>query len=417
MNKIIRVVGFLVLFCSIFMILEKTFFNRNEVNSVWGKLENTEIDILLMGNSHLYTSLDAKVLSDATGLEIDCLGSGSQYMEQTLENLKVVLKYQKPKFIILETNCFYGDSRDKMWGESFGLMLQNTDGVNNFWYKVQSVLKTYKMQDIGTALFQLVRPTETWSRFEDFSKRKEYIEDMNGYRGAKSKALVYQKMDEVQSEYLERYQRGEKLSLTDYNEQALREFLELTNKNDIEVWMYKGPTTRASYAKHALIAEDICREYDNVIYIDDMHAVLTEIGLDENDWYDSGHLNRAGGEKVTRFYGTLLAERLGVDLSWNDVFAYSGEAVTALGYGNYLYEMNNYSNNCLYQFKLYVDGELLDVQDYSKNNTYECEYDAQSSDSVKVYCAMIPVEDAALRDKSVNRIYVSFMKQNDCIIE
>jgi len=417
MNKIIRVVVFWIFFCSIFMTLEKALFNRNEVNSVWGKIENTEIDILLMGNSHLYTSINAKVLSDATGLEIDCLGSGSQYMEQTLENLKVVLKYQRPQYIILETFCVYDDTKDKMQSESIGLMLRNSDGVEKYWYKFQSVLNTYKMKDVCTAMFQLVRPTEMWSRFEKFPKRKDYIKDLNGYRGAKSKALVHQDMEEIQSKYNAIYQKGEKSSLTDYNEKALREFLELTNEKDIEVWMYKGPTTRTVYAKQALAMEEICREYDNVMYIDDMHMVLTEIGLNEDDWYDTGHLNRAGGEKVTRFYGTLLAERLGVDLNWNDAFTYSGEEVTELSEGNYLYKMNNYSNNCLYQFKLYVDGELLDVQDYSENNTYECEYDARSSDVVNIRCSMIPMEDIELGDKSENRIYYTFMKQNDCVIE
>ena len=109
MKKIIHVIGFLIVFCFTFMIIEMLLFNRNDVNSVWGKIEDTEIDILLMGKSHIYTSLNAEVLSEATGLEIDCLASGSQYMEQTLENLKVVLKYQVPKYIVLETNCFCSD--------------------------------------------------------------------------------------------------------------------------------------------------------------------------------------------------------------------------------------------------------------------------------------------------------------------
>lgn len=413
----LRAISFVIVFCILFLCCEKLFFNKNDVNSVWGKLDNTDIDILIMGNSHAYTSLNAKALSDAIGLEVDLLGSSSQYMEQTLENLKVVLQYQTPKYIVLETNCSYGDRKESMRGEFMGMMLQNSDGIKNYWYKLQSVVRTYKLTDVFTGMFQLVRPVDMWTRWSRFPDKDNYIADANGFRGTTTTAVVERSMQDVQDEYMQIYEAGKRTPLTDYNERALREFLQLAQDNGIEVWMYKGPTTRAEYARHALEIEDVCRNYSNVTYIDDMHAVIAEIGLGQSDWYDTGHVNRAGAGKVTRYYGELIAERLGVDLDWNASYEYCGEKIKQTEAGTYQYTMENYSEECLYQFKLYVDGKLQEVQDYSTNNVYECAYDARTSESCTVYCSMIPTGDAELGDGSESRIYTAFMKQNDCVIE
>ncbi|MBO5068958.1 MAG: hypothetical protein J6C37_01135 [Roseburia sp.] len=370
-----------------------------------------------MGNSHAYTSLDAAVLSQAAGLDVELLGSPSQYMEQTLENLKVVLNYQSPKYIILEINALYGDNKEKMQGESRGFQLQNSDGIENYCYKFQSVVNTYKPVDVLTAMFQLVRPVNMWTRWEKFSERKDYIKDANGFRGTGSFAVLSIEMQEFQDAYQSKYFEGKKTELTDYNEAAFRDFLNLAQKNNIEVWIYKAPTTRTAYAGYTCAVEEICRDYENVAYIDDMHMVAADIGLTGGDWYDSGHLSRSGAGKVTQYYGQLMAERFGRTADFASAFAYQTETVAENPDGTYSYAMKNYSKDCLYQFKMYVDGILQDVQEYSEKNVYECEYDIRINQNCQIYCSMIPGRDADLGDNSASRIYLSFMKQNECVIE
>lgn len=418
-KKIVRAISFGVVFCMLFITCEKVFFNRNEVNSVWEKIQNPkeDIDVLIMGNSHAYTSLDAKVMSQATGLDVELLGSSSQYMEQTLENLKVVLRYQTPKCIILEANAAYADSRENLQGDSIGLQLQNTDGIQNYWYKFQSVVQTYKTKDILTGMFQLVRPVNTWTRWGKFKTRNNYIKDYNGYRGTDTFALNEMDMFDLQEEYKERTRSGQNMELTEYNKKALQEFFSLTADNNIPVWLYKSPTTRTGYANYMLAVEEIAKEYDNVVYIDDFHTIMDDLELNQGSWYDTGHLNRMGAEKVTRYYTQLLSARLNTTVDWNNVYGYSGESVTETASGTYLYTMDNYEKDCLYQFKLYVDGQLVEVQDYSDKNSYETSYDVTTSNEAVIYCAMIPNEDAELGDKSENRIYLKLMMQNDCVIE
>lgn len=416
-KDILRATTFVVVFCILFMVCERELFNKNEVSSVWSKLDDTEIDVLIMGNSHVFTSLDAKVLSDATGLDIELLGSPAQYSEQTLENLKVVLQYQQPKYIILEMNCFYGDTRDQMKNDFRGLMIQNTDGIEDYRYKLESVYRTYGTEDIFTNTFQIFRSVDMWKRWENFEERDNCIENANGYQAKEGLATVLMDLGALKDEYSQHHEAGTAIPLEDYNESALREMLQLAEENDIEVWMYKGPTTKAEYAECGLAIEEICKDYPNVAYIDDMHLSLTSIGLGTEDWYDWEHLNRQGAEKVTRYYAEMMAERLGVSLHWDEVFAYRTEDVQPAENGTYLYAMKNYSEQCLYQYELYVDGKLEDVQKYSPDNIYECTYDIRNSESCELYCSMIPAEDAALGDESESRIYLPFMKYNTCVIE
>lgn len=413
----IRAISFCIIFCALFMLCEKIFFSRNEICSTWEKVQNVDnVDVLVMGSSRAFTSIDADAMSQALGLDVEILGSSSQYMVQTLNNLKVVLDYQNPRLIVLEAYSIFSDG-EELRQEKKGMIFQNSDGIENYFRKFQSLSNILDWKDIPSGMFQLLRSTNTWSRFSDFKDREEYISDANGYRARAKYARLVTDMENVQEAYNIKYAESEVEKLPPDNVYALKEFLTLTEKKGIDVWIYKSPTTVSQEASFMRAVEQICSDYGNVSYIDDLNKVAADIGISSGDWYDSGHLNRSGAEKVTVYYGNLMAERFGIDADWDRPFAYRTENVVKNADGKYSYTMENYSKDCLFQFELYSDGELIDVQDYSENNTYVCEYDVRTDAQMKLYCSMIPSDDAELGDRSENRIYISFMSQNDCVIE
>lgn len=416
-RNFLRATVFAVVFCIVFLACDKLFYDNNEVNSTWGKLDNTKIDVLFMGNSHIDTSLDAKVLSDTTGLEIRALSSSAQNMEQTLANLKVLLKYQKPERIVLEVFAVQINNKEEMQTEGLGKMLRNTDGIENYWYKLQSVLQTYWPKNIMTAMFQLTRPIDMWSRWTDFAHNKEYRVDANGFQDRDTYALVTKDMTAFAEEYIERYEQGNKGGMAEYSREAFEEFLAITQENGIEVWIYKGPTTRSSYADTMVTVEEICKDYSHVTYIDDMHREMNTIGLGQDDWYDTGHLNRVGSEKVTRYYGELLAQRMGITLNWDAPFAYYGETAEQTEEGKYRYTMENYSPDCLYKFVLRKNYKALETQEFSENNSFECDIELGTSENYRLDCIMIPKSDATLGEESENKLKYTFMTLNDCVID
>lgn len=407
--------GFLAVFAIIFIILELNFFSKSGVSSVWGAIQNPNenMDVLVMGNSHAYTGLDTNALSQALGKNIQILGSGSQNMPVTYENLKVLLNYETPEYIILECFSAINNTKEYLQGDSRGLLIQNCDGIENYCYKADAVMNTFSWNTIPEGMFQLCRPVNMWTRWKlvdgyrtdevcGYRKREKYIDDAVDLKQIQNKC---------------KESSLKKMSLSEYNEKALKQFLELTNKKGIKVWIYKAPTLKPELSGYVEEIRAISSEYDNVDYVDDMQLVMTDIGLDVSDFYDTGHMNRSGAEKFTQYYGRIIQERLKISGNWDGVFAYESENVEKMADGKYRYSMKNYSNECLYRFRLNVNDEIVDETDYSENNTYFSEYDVRENEEVKLYCSMIPKTDAEAGDRSEARIWLPFMQKSECVIE
>ena len=134
MKKVIRIGAFVCIFIICLMFLENIFFSKRGILTVWDNIQNGEeqIDVLFMGNSHVYTALDTKCMSEALNKNIYVLGSGSQNMEMTYETLKYILKHKKPEIIILEIYSPVIDSREELQTTRIGNMMRYFDGVDNY---------------------------------------------------------------------------------------------------------------------------------------------------------------------------------------------------------------------------------------------------------------------------------------------
>ena len=164
----LRVGAFILIFCILFLGLEKFCFDDRSLWPTWKTLqskEGEEPDILILGNSNAYTTLNALYLSEAFEKNVQILASDSQIMPITLENYKVVSKYQNPKIIILEMTSIIFNTRDSLRNEQKGSAMVNFDGISNYWDKLRAVSSFFKPQDILESMFQLLRPSSSWSRF------------------------------------------------------------------------------------------------------------------------------------------------------------------------------------------------------------------------------------------------------------
>jgi len=65
--------------------------------------ENNDIDILLVGNSHLYTGINPKNLSTALGCNAFILASPGTHVDDHYYVIKEAIKVKKPKLVVLET--------------------------------------------------------------------------------------------------------------------------------------------------------------------------------------------------------------------------------------------------------------------------------------------------------------------------
>lgn len=123
---IIRTISFSIVMIIILVGLEKIFFNSAAVCDTWEDIQNpmeSDPDILFLGNSHIYTSINPEIINESTGLKVEILGSASQNSIITLSNLEIALRYKKPKCIILEANVILSDNMEELINEKRGYII------------------------------------------------------------------------------------------------------------------------------------------------------------------------------------------------------------------------------------------------------------------------------------------------------
>lgn len=342
-------------------------------------------------------------------------------MELTLVHLKTALEYKKPKYILLEVFSPILDNKATLAeGGPKGNLLMDLDGIHNYADKFSALCTLVDWKSMPEGMFQLCRPAHRWDRWNIKRNRKIKVSNTHGYEAAstaKSFATGTKRVEDIESACRAAYSNHELEELADYNRDALVEFLDITKQNGINVVLYKAPTMRTDDFGRVNEVFAIAKDYDNVVLCQDTRCDMLEMGLELEDFYDDGHLNKRGGEKFTYYFGNLLSAELDLPIDWDRVYAYKGEKIECLADGQFMYSMENYCTDTLYQFELYKENTLVEKIDFSENNYYVCEIDISNSTEYKLICSMIPTECKEQKEACEDYIRVEFMKQNQCIIE
>ena len=104
---------------------KKEYFVGNQANNHSGRKWNAfyefvenkskSVDILVLGNSHASSGIEPYILSENTGTYCFILNTPGTGSVDLYYNLVEVLKYCKPKLVIIETSCLIGDGIGKEW--------------------------------------------------------------------------------------------------------------------------------------------------------------------------------------------------------------------------------------------------------------------------------------------------------------
>ena len=408
---------FILCFLIVFVLLDGLLFDETWETTVWKKVQCEDgPEILFMGNSHAYVSFIPSVLDSALGMDTEVLASPAQNMYMTLENLKTILRYYSPRLIILEANAIYADNRDEMQGEKKGNTLQNIDGVRSYIDKIRISAKTLKFEDIPLGVTQLCRKGLMYSRWERLGESVAANpferQDIEGYKILSTHFGGEADICDIENFYTET-EGGlftESRIPETKNEKALHEFLQLAEKNSIEVWIVKAPTLRKDKNMIATMMriEEIADEYSAVTCIMDLHESMTSMELTPMDFYDRGHLNRCGAVKCTTYFGEILGERLGVTPDYSKAFFYKGENIKLEDDGLYSYTMETFGDT-RYCFEQKTDGKYVCISDWSNKNTVKVELLPENADQLRV--TMLPA-DVPISEAATQGLTLSFMVPN-----
>ena len=308
-----KVFLFLLLFFVLLHAAVLLLYPSNAIFRTWQRfyrLQRGKIDLLIVGNSHAYSSFDPEIISEMTGQDSYILATNSQNVVQTYFNVKEALHYQHPDRIILEAfaldendNWRFGtETPDRDWKKE-----SNMDGMRFGLTKLEAITQQYLRENWSYAAFPILRCHGNWADIETIGSNLAFyiggIGKYSSFRPSESKMT-----EETKALYDTAAYNPAPKAISEVNIEYFHKLAQLCRDEDITLSlvmapMYDGYIRSINYEDWKGKMEELA-ESEGLFYLD-CNVHYEEIGLTSQDFEDlyNGyhHLNQDGADKVTKF--------------------------------------------------------------------------------------------------------------------
>ena len=364
LRALVRLVIFACVFFAMLVGLDRLFFSSYYVHPTWEYAANCEhelIDVLFIGNSHTHTSIDAGLLSQATGLNIRSLSCDSTNGENVAAGLEAFLNYEIPKVVVVEMCPFTAKNFALMRNEKIGIVYQHLDGIPDYSIRFKAVSQVADLENIPSGVFQLLRNTLMWSRWSFTNSSRNYFDQYGAkklYQVSYDASFDPEKIRSAFSAPID----AKKVGMAPRNQKAFKKIIDLAEQYGFNIWVYNAPLGSYSsvYAEALNYVASLQQEHPSIRYIDNSMLALQEIGISKTDFYDGGHLNANGMEKTSVWMGKLIAERFHTVFQTDSLPLYKATTVTMLEDGKYRYTFDAFGEG-QYRFVYQVNGKRIDT--------------------------------------------------------
>ena len=264
--------------------------------------ETTAHDVLFIGDCEVYECFTPPTLWEEYGITSYVRGSAQQLTWQSYYLLKESLKRETPRVVVFNVLALkYGEPQSEAYNR------MTLDGMQWSWEKVEAIRASMTEEESFLSyVFPLLRFHSRWSEVCEEDLKYLFSKPTVSYNGYLMQTDIKPMEEEI-----------EPFPLTDYTlPEASMYYLEqmrlLCEENGVEFVLIKAPTNSWRYYWYDEWDAQICRyaEEKDVDYYNFI-PLCEEIGIDwSTDTYDAGaHLNVYGAEKMTAYFGKLLAEK------------------------------------------------------------------------------------------------------------
>lgn len=307
-------------------------------------LKEDLVDVLFLGSSRCYCSINNAVLWEEEGISSFSLAISGQDIASSYHCFVEALKTQTPEVVCFE---LYGTTFNGYAVESN--MYRNT---LHYRYSLNAVNAVRAIapdrQEELLLRWPIVHTRYTELKKDDFeAERPAYI----GYHSE----FVTRTVDTLWSGV-----GAEELAIGETEEMWLRKIISLAEENDIKLCFFVAPAVLTEKEqKNINYVEKIAREHD--VPVINMARLEQELQLNRGtDFIDIAHANYYGAQKVTSFMANFLKQNY-------DLKDRRGEAGYELWNENSIVRRHEYQNQILkttYVMQDYL-GKLLDLEEYT----------------------------------------------------
>ena len=330
-------VKILLLFAAVFLALmftdKKGYFTAEQINNhirkKWASFYNytktKEVDVIILGNSHIITGVDPFVLSDATSSICFILGNSGTGIIDAWFQLGEALKRTQPKLVVLETYCINNGEKPATAAIP---NLQSFDAQKDVFYKLRCMPKLFHSDSWAAAWSPTIRNHSFL--LTDMERIKYNIKNPKEPKSTKLDLGRFARFNSgLQDSTLAKYEslgapvKGKEYQTSDFTKKYLQEIMQMCQAKNIPVLfvtvpMYYKHVSDYDVWKTALNEElkkypdskwlDLQMPYDTLLYTPEMF---------ENTYETNQHLSNRGmmvtayklAEFIHENYPALLPDR------------------------------------------------------------------------------------------------------------
>lgn len=391
MHRMIKKIVIFILCFIIIFLLTEAFFYKQQKEHMWEyiyKEEDDNIDVLFLGSSLFFRSVDASFINETTGLKTGILGCGSMNLKIALNDLEIALKHKKVQVLVIDSNVAL--ERLDYKKSQYGVLILHNDKIPNQLDRLKANFYEFPIKDFPAAMFQLCRPTLTWERYKK-EEPKEINENWGYY------PLYEMSKNLVEENYTPVMMQEDCNKNTDYypldEEETIlwNELIVLAKEYDCKIWIVDMPRLDKDYAEKTIgkipyifeMAES--QEVDKCI---ELNNELVTMGLEPTDFYDKMHLNVNGSRKFTQYFiENYIKPEFSIDSNYPS-YGIKDETFEKVSNG-YKYSLDTYGK-CLFRFIYYRDNNIEKEWDISDTNYVLLPHELEENE--KLYYQIISAE-------------------------
>lgn len=250
---------------------------NNQIKRKWASFydytKKKEVDVILLGNSHVITGVDPFVLSDATSSTCYILGNSGTGIIDAWFQLGEALKHTQPKLVVLETYCMNNGTKPE--GEAIPY-LQSFDAQRNVFYKMRCMPQlfysdswveawstsirnhSFLLTDTARIKYNIKNPKEPKSTKLDLGRFARF-----GY-GLQDTTLT--KYDSLGAPV-----KGEEYQISDFTKKYLQKIMKMCEEKNIPVLFLTVPMYYKHVCNYEVWKETLNKElqkYPNTKWLD-----------------------------------------------------------------------------------------------------------------------------------------------------
>ena len=264
--------------------------------------EKPDHDVVFIGDCEVYESFTPPTLWQEYGITSYVRGSAQQLIWQSYYLLEETLQYETPKAVVFNVlSIKYGEPQREEYNR------MTLDGMIWSKSKIASIYASMTEEESFLSyVFPLLRYHSRWSDLSAEDWQYLFHRDTVSHNGYLMQTSVKPQTSTLEGRPLANY------TLPEIGFEYLEKMRALCEEKGVEFILIKSPTNNWKYywydeweAQIVSWANEKGVDYYNFIPLDE------EIGLDwSTDTYDGGvHLNVYGAEKLTSYFGKILAEK------------------------------------------------------------------------------------------------------------